>query len=1108
MNKNYLKNNNLDNNDDNKNNEDKIYKFYINKHIELSKKYGLKTLILMMVGSFYEMYAVFDQGPDLPEISKLLNIVCTRKCKSQQESWENPKMMGFQMNSLEKFLEILTNNNYTVIVFDQKVKIDIDADKKKEKKKIIREISGIYTKSININNLQQNNNNYLMCIYIVDEEQKQAKPLKSVGLSCVDLSTGQVFVHSSYSEKYDEFIALDDASRFINNMNPGEIIIYYEGKENMNDDMESFLYGYFNVDQDKCRFYDKIDNKYKNINFQNEYLKNIYPSAETLLTPIEQLDLEKEPNISVSICLLFDFVYDKMPTFLKDIKHPEFTFDNTHLVLGNNAVYQLDIFDNKETENIKSKYKSLFHVVNETKTPLGERYLRNILSSPHIEKKKLNEIYNLTEKMQEKNIYEPISLLLSEIRDIERLGRKLELQIIKPYEICMFVSSYENILEIYDLLSKYQEFKSLLPNDKFDNKIKKMLEYITDTFNFEKLSLCGDSNFDERVNIYNETIHNDIDELNKKIHSGRGTVEELSKILAGYFPKSKREEEKESNLHLDQDEKIAIRNTKKEGNYIFMSKSNGDILTDLLKDIQELNLDNIKIKTSDLNINNSKIGCKILAPTLKKSADLFKLKNKLLEILESSDKQEVKQDDRYGFQIKNNSQDGYYLSLTANKANILKEVLNKKEYIDLGFKKIKSSELEFKFSKNNAKILVPSLNEHADKLEEYVSVVSELYKLHYIDDISNIYQNYGKLFIKCNEFVTKIDYLNSCTLLSIKKGYTKPVINEKNYSYVDAKAIRHPIVERIIDFEYVPHDITIGNQDLKGMLIYGLNSSGKSVLMKSIGLCIIMAQAGLFVPADSFTYSPYHRLMTRISGNDNIFKGLSSFGVEMSEINSILKRSNVNTLIIGDEICRGTEHVSGNALVAATIMKLSKINPTFIFTTHLHEIMTLDEITSINNVKAFHLKVSYDTKTQALIYDRKLTPGCGEPIYGITVAKYIIQDNEFIDCATSIKNKLLNNYESLISGKKSKYNSEIFVYECNVCHTKDNVKLTNLETHHINFQKDCDENNIVKNKKHIMKNDKANLVILCQDCHDKIHHGDLNIGGYVKTSKGKLLVKN
>lgn len=1110
--------------DDKDNKDDKIYKIYINKHNEFIKKYGHKALILMMVGSFYEMYAVFDNGPDLHEISKLLNIVCSRKNKALPESWANPKMMGFQMNSLEKFMEILTNNNYTVIVFDQKTVIDVNADKKKDKKKITREISGIYTKSTNINNLQQYNNNYLLCMYIVNEEQKNSKPLKSIGLSCVDLSTGQVLVHSSYSEKYDEYIALDDASRFINNMNPGEILIYYDNtcKNSKEDsDVESFLYGYFNIEQDKCRFYNNIEAKYKTISFQNEYLKKIYPSSDTLLSPIEQLDLEKDPNVIISLCLLFDFVYDKMPSFLKNIKHPEFTFNSSHLVLGNNAIYQLDIFDSKDNITLKTKYKSLFHVVNETLTPLGERYLRNILSSPFVNKKKLNEIYEITDKMKTLNLPKEISDFLSEVRDIERLARKFELQIIKPYEIVMFVASYENILQIYNIIEKYPEFKNIIVNDKINTNLKKniseFLEHINNIFDIEKLCLYCDMDFGEKINIYKKNIHKDIDELNNKIHSGKSTVENLAIKLESYFTKTKTKTEKIKEENKDDKEKednVSIKNSKKDGNYIFIFKSVVNNLLNIMKNKDKIEYDKNKhISFTDLKITQTKFGCSISIPAIKKSSDLFKIKNiingYLDEISNEGDEEESVNNKQTTniLQIKNNSQDGYYISLTANRGNILKELLSKTQNIDLGFKKIKASEIEFKISKNTAKIIVPALNEHADKLEEYASQISELYKCHYIDDITNVFAKFKILFNMTNEFITNVDYLNSCAILSLKKGYVKPIIQEQKHSFVDAKKIRHPIVERIIDYEYVPHDIIIGNQDLKGMLIYGLNSSGKSVLMKSIGLCIIMAQCGLYVPADSFIFSPYHKLMTRITGNDNIFKGLSSFGIEMSEINSILKRSDEKTLIIGDEICRGTEHISGNALVAATIIKLSKLNPTFIFTTHLHEIMSLDEIKNISNVKAFHLKVSYDTKTEALIYDRKLTEGCGEPIYGITVAKYIIQDNGFIDDATNIKNKLLNNYDTLISGKTSKYNSDIYVYECNVCHTKDNIKLTNLETHHINFQKDCDENDVVKNKKHIKKNDKANLVVLCQECHNKIHSGELKISGYVKTSKGKQLVK-
>lgn len=1085
--------------------DSKIYNLYINKHKEFSQKYGSKTLILMMVGSFYEMYAVFDQGPNLVEISKLLNIICTRKNKVLPESWENPKMMGFQMNSLEKFLEILTNNNYTVIVFDQKTRIQKLASNQKEKKVITRELAGTYTKGININNLQQYNNNYLACIYVVEEDQKKSKPLVSVGLSCVDLSTGQVYVHSSYSEKYDEFIALDDASRFINNMNPGEILIYYDTyKENLNkNEIESYLYGYFNIEMDKCRFYLNIDKKYKSINFQNEYLKNIYPTSETLLSPIEQLDLEAEPFITVSLCLLFDFIYDKMPAFLKNIKHPEFSFDKSHLVLGNNAIYQLDIFDNKDNINIKTKYKSLFHVVNETKTPLGERYLRNVLSSPFIQKNKLNEIYNLTEKMVEKKTYEIISNLLIEIRDIERLGRKMELRMIKPYEFCMFISSYENIIGIYNLLKEDSEFKSLMPEKDFDKNIQKLIDHTNKIFNMENLGLCSDTHFDERINIYNKNIHKDIDDINTKIHSGKEAVEKLSCILAGLLYGKNDKIAKKNN---DDNEKISIRNTKNEGNHLILSKNNGSAIVEMLEEIEEIEIEKNKIiKISDIDITKNSLGYKIIIPSIKKSADLFKFKNKLLEMLNDIPEEAEKS---IGLQIKKNNQDGYYISLTANKAKQLQEILAKHNSIDLGYKTINPKDLEFKNFKNNAKIFMPKfLNEHTDQLEEYVKEISELYRTNYYDDIEEIYDKYNDLFTKCNNFVTQVDYLNSCALLSMKKGYTKPIIKQKEYSFVTATQIRHPIVERIIDYEYVPHDVSIGNDDLKGMLIYGLNSSGKSVLMKSIGLCIIMAQAGMYTPAQKFVFSPYHRLMTRITGNDNIFKGLSSFGIELSEINSILKRSNENTLVIGDEPFHGTEHQSCSGLIGATIIKLAKLKPTFIFTTHQHDIMELDNIKELTNVKAFHLKVSYDTKTDSLIYDRKLSEGSGERDYGVLVAKYIIHDKDFIDCATNIKNKILGTHDNLISGKKSRYNSDVYVYECSLCHTKDNVKLTNLETHHLNEQKNYDKNNVDKNKKHLLKNDKANLCVLCSKCHDLLHSGELNINGYVKTSKGKILVK-
>ena len=104
------------------------------------------------------------------------------------------------------------------------------------------------------------------------------------------------------------------------------------------------------------------------------------------------------------------------------------------------------------------------------------------------------------------------------------------------------------------------------------------------------------------------------------------------------------------------------------------------------------------------------------------------------------------------------------------------------------------------------------------------------------------------------------------------------------------------------------------------MLIYGTNGVGKSSINRSVGISVIMAQAGMFVACSTFTYKPYSALYTRILGNDNIFKGLSTFAVEMSELSAILKNGNQNTLILGDEVCSGTETSSAVSIFASAII--------------------------------------------------------------------------------------------------------------------------------------------------------------------------------------------
>ena len=969
-----------------------VYLEYFDKY---KKIYGEnKTIIFMQVGGFYESYALDESGPDLLQLSKITGVIRTRKNKSiNSVTLSNPYILGFPVAAITKYTEILLDNDYVIVIIDQ-------IPKKKTGKNETREVTNIYSKGTYIENIEKREGNYIVCIYISNENS-----LLCTGITGIDVSTGHVYIHEACSSKYDESYSLDEIDRFISTFNPSEILFYYDSNNKLKKDKNNkydkdYILTYLKLSENECRFFESVENKYTNCICQNEIFDLVYKDSKSLITPIEQLNLEKNTYINASLCLIFDFIYDKNSLLVNNLEKPCWFSDSKKLVLGNNAIKQLDILENTNQTN-KCRYRSLFHVVNKTSTALGERFLKHRLLSPLVDPKELKWYYDKIETICENNYYKNMETHLDSIRDIERLQRKLELRIIKPFEFTTLLSSYENIMELIITIKNFKSMDDLLPKSSTISKIENFIKHCENIFDLEEL--CKYSNYDfEKTNIFNVGIHEDIDNVGDSVNCAYNQIEKIRD-------------------HLD-------------------------------------------------------------------------------SLIKTANKQCV--------HIKKNGTHGYHLCLSNLNADKLQIKLKKLKILIIDDKKIDASLLEFKKAKNVTKIFISSIDQQTDEIEDYDKQFTYLCKKYFLDELDNIHFMYASTFKECNLFVATTDFIKSCSKSATLYGYSKPAISKTTdkSSFVDVKNLRHPIIERIIDYEYVPHDLILG-KDLKGMLLFGTNSSGKSSLMKAIGLGIIMAQAGMFVPAESFNFFPYTTLFTRITGDDNIFRGLSSFTLEMVEINAILKRSGKNTLVIGDEVCRGTEHISGTAIVSSTIIKLSDTNSSFIFATHLHELMQIEEIKQLNNVKSFHLGVTYNDKNKTLIYDRILKEGSGNQLYGITVAQYIIQDKSFIDMAITIKNKLLNLYESLIcSGKSSHYNNNVIVHKCHICGEKDKkCNISQLETHHINFQKDC-ENGFVKNKKHIKKNQEANLTVLCTKCHDKIHNGQITLQGYKMTSNGKTII--
>ena len=367
----------------------------------------------------------------------------------------------------------------------------------------------------------------------------------------------------------------------------------------------------------------------------------------------------------------------------------------------------------------------------------------------------------------------------------------------------------------------------------------------------------------------------------------------------------------------------------------------------------------------------------------------------------------------------------------------------------------------------------------------------------YIRTINEIVTKYN-FFKDINTFISKLDYVKSNAKCAIKNNYFKPEISTDitDVSFFEIKNVRHPIVEKLIDGKYVPNDLSLGSKPY-GMLLYGSNSVGKSTLTKSIGLVIIMAQSGMFVPGQ-LKYAPYTKIITRLSGNDNLIQGKSSFVVEMTELRTVLRNADSRTLVLGDELCRGTETDSGTGLTIATIEELIKRKSTFIFSTHMHHLTSNPNIINLEkkSLKICHMLLKYDSDTNDLIFDRTLQEGQGESIYGLEVAMSLSIDKQFVERAGQIRREYIDHTESktpkpkqLLNTKKSNFSNKVYMHSCTICGRvpKWNEK---LHSHHNEEQHKANKNGFID---HYHKDLPDLIIVLCEACHTNLHSNGFKI---------------
>jgi DNA mismatch repair protein MutS len=222
----------------------------------------------------------------------------------------------------------------------------------------------------------------------------------------------------------------------------------------------------------------------------------------------------------------------------------------------------------------------------------------------------------------------------------------------------------------------------------------------------------------------------------------------------------------------------------------------------------------------------------------------------------------------------------------------------------------------------------------------------------------------------------------------------------------------------------------------------------------------------------------------------------------MSELRTILRLNDENSLALGDELCSGTETVSAISIFVAGIQRLYAAKSSFIFATHLHEIVDYEEIKEMTTVRLKHMEVIYNKELDALIYNRKLKEGSGANVYGLEVCKSLNLPPDFLEAANKIRVKYNTNGQSMLSLKQSRYNANKIVSLCENC-----GKNMGTEVHHLQHQADSNDDGIIETEDSVFhKNNLANLMTLCESCHVDVHKKGTK-QKKVRSSKGQKLIE-
>jgi len=978
-----------------------IMDLYLKLTKQYKQEYGEQTVLLMQVGSFFEIYGYYEKdskelSPNTPikEVSQICNLNIAEKKLIHNGC--SIVMAGFRDYSLDKYIQKITDAGYTTIVYIQE----------KNGRDVIRKLHGIYSPGTYISYETDTNpqiTNNIMSIWF--EVSKTISPNISYqqkliyGVSVINIFTGESFLFEHECPYRMNPTTFDELERCISVFSPSEVLFISPFSQK---DIQKVVQ-YSGIKTQMIHYISTStsmptptpgDEKIQNC-LKQKYITHI---LKTFFGNDNHYEFTEYAIATQSFCYLLNFVQEHDPNLVRKIHVPKFNNTSDRMVLANHTLAQLNIINCHDNGKQHGQLSSVLSFLNKCVTSMGKRAFQFQLTNPTFNEAWLQTEYNMISYLigfpNFADIVGSIRRQLQGIKDMEKNCRQIITKKIYPGSLYYLYNSIEIIQKINSELESHfggELYEYLVRDLNVGDTCSAILNFLNENLDIEKCrGISSTQTFTE--NIIRPGISNKLDDC----------------ILTIYKHKTAF---------------YAIR----------------DYLTSLLK--REL-----KMKESDefVKIHETEKSGKSLQITSKRSISLKK-------VLESECKKCAAVDIGDGFSL----------------------VLN-----DIKFSK---------YSSTTEEIHSPLIKDTNSTILRYEEMTNQLICEEYSNIVQKLETDFFSQIENLCKYVAKLDVLQSKAYIADRYNYCCPVLdkgeNKTASSHISFKEIRHVLIEHINQNEiYVTNDMELGGETTaNGILLFGTNAVGKTSLIRAIGIAIIMAQSGMFVPCSEFLYKPYRAIFSRILSNDNLFKGLSTFAVEMSELRVILKTADEYSLILGDELASGTETDSALSIFAAALTELDRKQCSYMFATHFHEITDFEEIKAMKRLSMKHLAVKYDREQDRLIYDRKLKDGQGERIYGLEVCLSLDLPQTTMDLAFEFRNKYFSKMGGgILAQKTSRYNSKKILGLCEICKTEKGT-----EVHHLLPQCDANDKGFIG---HVHKNNLANLASICEKCHREIHY--------------------